>query len=102
VQKDTCVEIASLVRVHRTHTHTHTHTRVDLIPSCLECVGCINAPEPFWMNMSGGGLGPAGCWITHKGLETWARMAKERSTHKTQVGSVLGPPWLEGLSCPCS
>nr|CAD7201533.1 unnamed protein product [Timema douglasi] len=27
----------------------------------------------------GGGLGPAGCWITHKGLETWARMAKERS-----------------------
>jgi hypothetical protein len=45
--------------------------------------------------MSGGGLGPAGCWITHKGLETWARMAKERSTHKTQVGSVRSPPfWI--------
>jgi hypothetical protein len=38
--------------------------------------------------MSGGGLGPAGCWITHKGLETWARMAKERTTQKTQVGAV--------------
>ncbi|XP_021930564.1 synaptotagmin-5 isoform X3 [Zootermopsis nevadensis] len=38
--------------------------------------------------MSGGGLGPAGCWITHKGLETWARMAKERNTHKTQEFNV--------------
>jgi hypothetical protein len=45
------------------------------------------------MNMSGGGLGPAGCWITHKGLETWARMAKERSTHKTQVGAVRSLPF---------
>lgn len=26
----------------------------------------------------GGGFGPATCWITHKGLETWARLAKER------------------------
>jgi hypothetical protein len=43
--------------------------------------------------MSGGGLGPAGCWITHKGLETWARMAKERSTHKTQVGVVRSLPF---------
>ncbi|XP_069679365.1 synaptotagmin-5 [Periplaneta americana] len=34
------------------------------------------------------GLGPAGCWITHKGLETWARMAKERTTHKSQEFSV--------------
>lgn len=29
----------------------------------------------------GSGFGPATCWITHKGLETWARIAKER--HKS-------------------
>ncbi|EEB18239.1 hypothetical protein Phum_PHUM506530 [Pediculus humanus corporis] len=29
----------------------------------------------------GSGFGPATCWITHKGLETWARLAKER--HKS-------------------
>ena len=47
-----------------------------------------NTPESLCTRMSGGGLGPAGCWITHKGLETWARMAKERTTQKTQVGAV--------------
>ncbi|KAL0268764.1 UNVERIFIED_CONTAM: hypothetical protein PYX00_010581 [Menopon gallinae] len=29
----------------------------------------------------GSGFGPATCWITHKGLETWARLARER--HKS-------------------
>lgn len=33
----------------------------------------------------GGFIGPAGIWITHKGLETWARMAREKTTTKTQV-----------------
>lgn len=29
----------------------------------------------------GSGFGPATYWITHKGIETWARLAKER--HKS-------------------
>lgn len=24
------------------------------------------------------GLGPAACWLTHKKIESWSRMAKER------------------------
>lgn len=29
-------------------------------------------------NMNGGGLGPAACWLAHKRLESWSRIAKER------------------------
>ncbi|XP_063230922.1 synaptotagmin-5 [Bacillus rossius redtenbacheri] len=38
---------------------------------------------------SGGGLGPAGCWIAHKGLGTWARMARERSFLRGSASSLV-------------
>lgn len=30
------------------------------------------------------GMGPAGCWVTHKRLESWARAAKERALGTTK------------------
>lgn len=35
----------------------------------------IKAIEKKTMN---GGLGPAACWLAHKRLESWSRIAKER------------------------
>lgn len=38
------------------------------------------------MSFGKGGLGPAGCWVTHKRLESWAKLAKERT--KDSSGST--------------
>lgn len=43
------------------------------------------------------GLGPAACWLAHKRLESWSRIAKERvgavrKTDKSQEDKTTTPP----------
>lgn len=43
------------------------------------------------------GLGPAACWLAHKRLESWSRMAKERvgAGRRKDGGAVGGGSVLE-------
>jgi hypothetical protein len=55
------------------------------------------------------GLGPAACWLAHKRLESWSRMAKERvgavrrASEKSEDKSLdkpcTPPPSLASGSC---
>lgn len=36
------------------------------------------------------GLGPAACWLTHKKLESWSRMAKDRVLRATTERNISG------------
>lgn len=52
------------------------------------------------MNVGKGVLGPAGCWIAHKRLETWAKLAKERTKDSSGSTDSETEPVSEKLCFP--